>query len=50
MLPSFRLRMPTPAGAVLIDDVVTTGTTLVAASSTTGSRLAITFTASGSCG
>ena len=50
MLPSFRLRVPTPVGAVLIDDVVTTGTTLVAASSTTGSRLAITFTASGSRG
>ncbi len=49
-LPSFRLRMPAPAGAVLIDDVVTTGTTLVAASRVAGSRLAITFTASKSRG
>lgn len=49
-LPSFRLRIPAPAGAVLIDDVVTTGTTLVAASRVAGIRLAITFSASGSRG
>lgn len=49
-LTSFQLRMPAPAGAVLIDDVVTTGTTLVAASRATGCRRGITFTASGSRG
>lgn len=48
--PSFGLRMPAPTGAVLIDDVVTTGTTLVAASRVTGCRMAVTVTASESRG
>jgi len=49
-VPSFRLLEPTPIGAVLIDDVVTTGTTLAAASRAAGPRRAITLTASGSRG
>lgn len=41
----FRLRGAIPEGAVLIDDVVTTGTTLRAAATVTGVRHAITVTA-----
>lgn len=43
----FRLRSRVPAGAVLVDDVVTTGTTLLAAARTTGITRAVTVTSSG---
>lgn len=42
--PSFGLRVTAPAGSVLVDDVVTTGTTLSAAAHMTGCRRAITVT------
>lgn len=43
--PRFRRTgVPVPAGAVLVDDVVTTGTTLVAASAVTGLSIAVTVT------
>ncbi|HLE38064.1 MAG TPA: hypothetical protein VJA44_00210 [Acidimicrobiia bacterium] len=40
----FRRRAPVPPGAVLVDDVVTTGATLLAAASVTGCTAAVTFT------
>lgn len=42
--PGFRLLRPVPEGGLLIDDVVTTGSTVVAAAGITGSRQAMTFT------
>ena len=44
---SFGLRTAVPAGSILVDDVVTTGTTLRAAAGVTGCRRAITVTSSG---
>jgi predicted amidophosphoribosyltransferase len=46
-LQRFRLRRPVPAGAVLVDDVVTTGSTLGAAARVTGATRAVTATSSG---
>jgi predicted amidophosphoribosyltransferase len=43
--PRFTVRMALPPGAILIDDVVTTGATLVAAAAVTGIRGAVTLTA-----
>lgn len=44
--PSFRRRMPAPSGAILVDDVLTTGTTLVAAARVMGGvHHAVTATA-----
>ena len=43
--PSFVARGPVPAGAVLIDDVVTSGATLDAAAAATGVSRALTATA-----
>jgi len=44
--PRFRARSPVPAGAVLVDDVVTTGATLTAAAAALGGPLpAVTATA-----
>ena len=40
----FRRGAPAPPGAVLVDDVVTTGTTLLAAAAVTGITTAVTFT------
>lgn len=42
--PSFDLRVRAPAGAVLLDDVVTTGATLSVAAGLTGCTRAITLT------
>jgi predicted amidophosphoribosyltransferase len=42
--PGFRSLRPVPEGALLIDDVITTGSTLVAAARISGSRRAMTFT------
>ena len=42
--PGFRMVRPIPAGGVLVDDVVTTGTTLVAAAELAGCRQAVTAT------
>ncbi|MBI5156547.1 MAG: ComF family protein [Acidimicrobiia bacterium] len=44
-VPRFTLIQPVPPGAVLIDDVVTTGATLRAAAGVTGIRSAVTVTA-----
>lgn len=46
-LPRFSRRITVPAGAILIDDVVTTGATLVAAAAVTGITTAVTLTAAG---
>jgi predicted amidophosphoribosyltransferase len=46
-VPAFEQRATAPAGAVLIDDVVTTGTTLGAAAALTGCYQALTVTAAG---
>jgi len=46
-LPLFGSRISTPTGSILIDDVVTTGTTLAAAANVTGCRRGITLTAGG---
>lgn len=46
-VPSFSLRAPAPGGAVLIDDVVTTGTTIAAAAAITRSTHALTLTSAG---
>jgi predicted amidophosphoribosyltransferase len=43
--PRFRRVLPVPPGAVLIDDVVTTGATLLAAAEVTGIKTAVTVTA-----
>jgi predicted amidophosphoribosyltransferase len=43
--PRFECLEPVPAEAVLVDDVVTTGTTLVAAARATGLATAVTLTA-----
>jgi predicted amidophosphoribosyltransferase len=43
-VPRFTVVAPVPAGSVLVDDVVTTGTTLAAAADATGVRLAVTAT------
>jgi len=45
--PSFDSVMATPVGSILVDDVVTTGTTLSAAAQVSGCRRAITLTAGG---
>lgn len=42
--PRFTVVSPVPAGSVLVDDVVTTGTTLAAAAGATGVRLAVAAT------
>lgn len=42
--PGFRLLRPLPEGSLLIDDVVTTGSTLMAAARLTEARQAMTFT------
>ncbi len=42
--PGFRLVRPAPAGSVLVDDVVTTGATLIAAAASSGIDSAITAT------
>lgn len=42
--PGFRLLRPLPEGSLLIDDVVTTGSTLMAAARISGARQAMTFT------
>lgn len=42
--PRFDVVAPVPVGAVLIDDVVTTGATLAAAAAITGIRQAVTLT------
>lgn len=42
--PRFRAMTPVPPGAVLVDDVVTTGATLLAAASVTGISMAVTIT------
>lgn len=42
--PRFRLARQVPQGAVLVDDVVTTGTTLAAAAAVSGLRRAVTIT------
>lgn len=44
-LPHFTRGGPVPPGAILIDDVVTTGATLVAAAAVTGITTAVTLTA-----
>lgn len=44
-IPRFHRILPVPPGAVLIDDVVTTGTTLVSAARATGIKTAVTVTA-----
>ena len=44
-VPHFEMRAGIPEGAVLIDDVVTTGTTIGAASAVTGCQRAVTVTA-----
>lgn len=44
-IPRFRRILPVPPGAVLIDDVVTTGATLRAAAEITGITSAVTVTA-----
>lgn len=44
-LPRFSRRTAVPPGAILIDDVVTTGATLVAAAAVTGITTAVTLTA-----
>ncbi len=45
--PSFILKQTVPPGSVLIDDVLTTGSTLLAAAALTGSKKALTFTSTG---
>lgn len=40
----FRLQGPVPPGVVLVDDVVTTGNTLLAAAAATGASVAVTLT------
>lgn len=42
--PGFRLLRPLPEGSLLIDDVVTTGSTLMAAARISGASQAMTFT------
>ena len=50
-IPAFRARAVLPAGAVLVDDVVTTGATLgAAAAALGGARLAVTATAAPGAG
>lgn len=44
-IPRFTLIRPVPPGAVLIDDVFTTGATLLAAAGVTGIKRAVTVTA-----
>jgi predicted amidophosphoribosyltransferase len=49
-MPCFQSRTALPAGAVLVDDVVTTGVTLgAAASALGGARLAVTATTAPAC-
>jgi predicted amidophosphoribosyltransferase len=48
-IPRFASTAPAPEGAVLIDDVVTTGTTIGAASAATGCQRAVTLTAAFGC-
>ncbi len=45
-MQTFSLKMPAPVGSVLVDDVVTTGTTLAAAARVAGCQRAVTVTAS----
>ena len=42
--PSFRLRRPAPEGAILVDDVITTGLTIATAARLTGLTRAVTAT------